>query len=60
MEKRSAQKVRIQNRYAVAEYETLEEAADALSSTGLLSRDEVMGMLLDRVGWINGFQVSYE
>lgn len=60
MYKQSAQKVRIQNRYAQAEYDSLESAADALSSIGVLSRDEVMALLSDRVGWINGFQVSYE
>lgn len=60
MEKKSAQKVRIQNRYAVAEYDTLEDAADALSSIGVLPRDEVMSLLSDRVGWINGFAVTYE
>ena len=59
MEKKSAQKVVVRNRYARAEYRSLDEAADALSSIGVLGRDEILSLLADRAGWINGFLVSY-
>lgn len=55
----NSQKVVVRNKYAVAEYDSLEEAAAALSSIGVLSRDEVMNLLRERTGWINGFAVEY-
>lgn len=57
--KSSSQRVVVRNRYARAEYKSLEEAAASLSSIGAMSRDEVMSLLRDRVGYINGFAVSY-
>jgi len=61
MRKESAsQRVRIQNRYAVMEYDTLEEAADSLSQIGVLTRDEIMSMLSNRVSYINGYVVTYQ
>lgn len=53
------QRVRIQNRYAVAEYDSLDECADALSRVGVLKRDEIRKMLEDRTGYINGFVIRY-
>ena len=53
------QRVRIRNRYAVAEYESLEEASRALSSIGVLSEKEVRKMLEDRERYINGYVVDY-
>lgn len=53
------QRVRIQNKYAVAEYDSLDECADSLSRVGVLKRDEIREMLEDRVGYINGFVIKY-
>ena len=54
------QKVRIQNRYATAEYGSMEEAADSLSQIGVLTRDEILKMLRDGVAYINGYVVTYQ
>ena len=55
----NGQKVRIQNRYATAEYDSMEEAARALSSIGVLSEKEVRKMLEERERYINGYAVEY-
>jgi len=60
MDKEAVQKIRIQNRYAVAEYGSMEEAADSLSQIGVLTRDEILKMLRDRVAYINGYVVTYQ
>lgn len=54
-----AQRVVVRNKWAVAEYKSLEEAARALSSIGVMTEEEVRELLDLRVGWINGFAVSY-
>lgn len=59
MSGRSGQRVVVRNRYATAEYGSLEEAADALSSIGVKTRDEVLSLLRDRTGYINGYVVTY-
>lgn len=55
----SSQRVVVRNKYAYAEYPSMESAAMALSSIGVMSSDEVLKLLRDRVGYINGFSVSY-
>lgn len=54
-----SQKVVVRNRYAYAEYGSLEEASAALASIGVMTQEEVMALLADRVGYINGFAISY-
>ncbi len=54
-----AQKVVVRNKWATAEYESLDEAARALSSIGVMTEEEIRVLLDQRVGWINGFAVSY-
>lgn len=49
----------IQNKNAVYEFDSIEEACQYLSSIGTLSYDEIDGMLRDRAGLINGFQITY-
>lgn len=53
------QRVRLQNRYAVAEYDSLDECADALSRIGVIKRDDIRKMLEAREKYINGFVVTY-
>lgn len=53
------QRVRIQNKYAVAEYDSLEQAAESLSQVGAMSKDEIMALLRDRTGYVNGYVVTY-
>ena len=59
MSHRAGQRVVVRNRYATAEYKSLEEAADALSSIGVKTRGEVLSLLRDRTGYINGYVVTY-
>ena len=54
-----SQKVVVRNRYAYAEYPSMESAARALSSIGTMGAKEVLSLLRARVGYINGFSVSY-
>ena len=56
---RNGQKVRIQNRYAVMEYDSIEEAAASLSSIGVMTEAEVRKKLSDREAYINGYSVTY-
>ena len=53
------QRVRLQNQYAVIEYDSLEDAADGLSQIGVIDRDEIRKMLEDRVAYINGYVITY-
>ena len=53
------QRVRIQNKYGVAEYDSMDECADALSQIGVIGRDEIRKMLGDRVAYINGYVITY-
>ena len=51
--------VMIQNKEAIYEFESLEEACQYLASLGTLSYSEVEKMLDNRENLINGFQVTY-
>ena len=61
MNKESAtgQKVRIQNRYAVAEYESLDDCAKSLSMVGVMDEDEIRKKLEKRERYINGYVITY-
>lgn len=56
----SGQHIRIQNRYAVMDFDSMEQAAESLSQIGVYSREEILKMLHDRVGYINGYVVTYQ
>lgn len=56
---RNGQRVRVQNKYAIAEYDTLDECASALSKIGVLKEHEIRKMLEKRVAYINGFVITY-
>ncbi len=56
---RKGQKVRVQNRYAVMEYNSLEEAAYWLSKIGVLTEEEIKKKLSGREAYINGYSVTY-
>ena len=56
---RKGQHVVVQNRYAKAEYVSLEEAAAALSQIGVKTKDEILKDLRGRTGYINGFVITY-
>ena len=51
--------VHIQNLKTEYDFESLEDAAAYLSSIGVMSFDDVLKLLSDRVGLINGFNVTY-
>jgi hypothetical protein len=53
------QKVRIQNRYATAEYDSLDAAAYWLSTIGVKTQEEIRRLLGKREKYINGFSVTY-
>lgn len=55
----SGQRVVIQNRYAVMEYNSLEEAAYWLSKIGVMTEAEIKKKLSDREAYINGYSVTY-
>lgn len=59
LKKATSQPVRAQNRYALAEYPSMEAAAATLSTIGVMSSDEVLKLLRKHVGYINGFVITY-
>lgn len=59
MLKRSSVKVHIENKYVSRDYPSMEEAARMLSTVGTFTSDEIMRMLRKRVGYINGYAITY-
>jgi hypothetical protein len=56
---RKGQKVIIRNKYAVAEYDSLDSAAYWLSRIGVKTEEEIRKLLGKREPYINGYVVTY-
>ena len=59
MRKESSVKVHIENKYVSRDYPSMEEAARMLATIGTLTTEEILKMMRKRVGYINGYVVTY-